>query len=179
MIKGMIFLLLLCSCGKTVSPQGEALLLNEHTSQSYDLSYTSLSSRYHFEGTVQIEGAGLHLKLISKNLSSGHLFLMLSKHTQCPAVDEDKLVLWNLNNDFSSQQHFENGFSLAQGRIKKSFDFHLLMKFLTTPKRNYQYIKVGEKLSLEFRTLLFYYSSQTYVKENNLILMGCAQFYST
>lgn len=175
----IIALLFFFSCGKKANNQeNEFLQLNEYTQELYELSYTGLDSKYHFEGSIQIEGAGLHLKITTENLRKGYLFLVLHSASNCNKLGESQ-VMWNLNNDYVRNSVFENGFTLEEGRIKKSFDYYLLSRFLKTPKKDYFILKEGEKLSLEMRTLLFYYSNNTVIKPSELILMGCAEFHST
>lgn len=179
MVRGVFLIFLLWSCGKGATREQEYSLLNEYVSETYQLIFSPSRSRHLFSGQVQIEGAGLHLKLISHSIKTGYLFLMLSRWSQCPVDNEDKEYLWNLNNDFSSSLTFENGFNLNSERVKKSFDFYLLMKFLKTPKKNYHYLGEEERLSLEFKTLLFYYSPKSLVTRDQLVMIGCAQFHST
>jgi len=174
----IIIFLFFFSCGKKASQESELLLLNEYTHELYELSYTGIDSQYHFEGSVEIAGAGLHLKINSDNLRKGYLFLVLHSSSDCDYLESSK-VMWNLNNNYIRNADFENGFSMEEGRVKKSFDYYLLTRFLRTPKKGFYSLREGEKLSLEMRTLLFYYSSNTVIKPQELILMGCAEFHST
>lgn len=168
---------LFCSCGKKSKQDSELLQLNEYLQKTYEIYYQGLDGSYHFEGEVVLAGAGLHLRITSRDLQSGYLFFVLHNAPNCQQIG-DSQRMWNLNSDFIKNDAFENGLTFQDGRIKKSFDYYLLMRFLRTPKKDYYTLREGEKLALEMRTLLFYYSNTTIVEADNLILMGCAEFHS-
>ncbi|MFA5583243.1 MAG: hypothetical protein WDA09_03435 [Bacteriovoracaceae bacterium] len=169
-------LFLILSCGRESSQEEEIFHLNEYIDEQYTLFYRAHDSRYSFEGSVQLVGAGLHLKVKSQHLKKGYLFLILSSNPQC-VTDEEFRPMWNINSNFITQMKFENGYNLSEGLIKESYSYYHLMKFLRTPKKDFDTLKPGEKLYLDTRTLLFYYSPHSIVEENPLYL-GCAEFHS-
>lgn len=171
-----LILFLFFSCGRESPHEEEIFHLNEYIDEQYDLFYKGQDTKYHFEGSVQLVGAGLHLKIKPKYIKSGFLFLVLSSNPQC-IDDGEYRPLWLINSNFITQIKFENGFNLSEGTIKKSYDYYHLMKFLRTPKRDFDSFRKGEKLYLNTRTLLFYYSPHSVVEENPLFL-GCAEFHS-
>lgn len=175
----LLILIFIVSCGRESGLRDELLSLHTYTSQSYELSYQRNNSPYDFTGTVQIEGAGFHIKIQSTHLKSGFLYLALHSAPHCHDQLSDYQVMWYMNNNLYQNLKFSHGFDLQKGRIKESFDYYLLKRFLHRQKKGFYSLPVGEGLSLDQRTLLFYYSHSNIIDSKNLVLLGCAEFHST
>lgn len=174
-----LILIFLASCGRDSTQRKDILSLNEYVSEEYTLSYHRFNSQYHFEGSMLVVGAGVHLKLKTNRPTNGYLYLTLHSAHHCQEDFSSHQIMWNLNNDFYRNTKFDNGYVLETGKIKESFDYHLLMKFLRRPKKGFYTLEEGERLNLSSRTLLFYYSNATVVSRESMILLGCAEFHST
>lgn len=175
----LLILPFILSCGRDATQKEEIFSLNEFVSQSYELSYHSINSQYHFEGSMQVVGAGVHLKIKTNRPTNGYLFLTLHSAPDCQQELASHKVMWHLNNSFYRNTQLDNGYQLSEGKIKNSYDYYLLMKFLRSPKKGFYTLSEGEKLDLDRRTLLFYYSNASVVTLESMILLGCAEFHST
>lgn len=173
-----LLLLIIISCGRESPHSRELLSLPLSLNEAYDLKYWGRDNSTHFSGKVEIAGAGLHLKLKSTKLKQGFLFLLLDNNPRCGS-EQPRRPLWPLNGHFPRSLSFTNGFALKEKKINLSFNFYQLTKYLRTAKRDLDYLDFEEKFSLGQQTLLFYYANTSYASDNQVLLLGCAEFHST